>query len=51
LASQFHSYYNACPFILDDQDLTQARLTVIHATKQVLINGLTILGVSSPESM
>jgi len=51
LASQFHSYYNACPFILDDQELTQARLTVIHATKQVLYNGLSILGVSSPESM
>ena len=51
LASQFHSYYNACPFILDDQGLTQARLTVIHATKQVLFNGLSILGVSAPESM
>jgi len=51
LASQFHSYYNACPFILDDKELTQARLTVIHATKQVLYNGLSILGVSSPESM
>ena len=51
LASQFHSYYNACPFILEDQGLTQARLTVIHATKQVLFNGLSILGVSAPESM
>lgn len=51
LASQFHSYYNACPFILNDQDLTQARLALIQATKQVLFNGLSILGVSTPESM
>jgi len=51
LAAQLHSYYNACPFIIDDQALTQARLTLIQATKQVLYNGLSILGVSAPESM
>ncbi len=51
LATQFHSYYNACTFILEDQDLTQARLSLIQAAKQILINGLSILGVGSPESM
>ena len=51
LATQFHSYYNACTFILEDQDLTQARLSLIHAAKQVLRNGLSILGVGAPESM
>ena len=51
LATQFHSYYNACTFILDDQDLTQARLSLIHATRHILLNGLSILGVDAPESM
>ena len=51
LAAHFHSYYNSCPFILEDQNLTQARLSLIYATKQVLENGLHILGVSAPDSM
>ena len=51
LAAHFHSYYNACPFILEDQNLTLARLSLIYATKQVLENGLHILGVSAPDSM
>jgi arginyl-tRNA synthetase len=51
LAAHFHSYYNACPFLLDDKKLSQARLSLISATKQVFVNGLNILGVSAPESM
>ncbi|MGE4570190.1 MAG: arginine--tRNA ligase [Gammaproteobacteria bacterium] len=51
LASYFHSYYNACPFLVDDVSLTQARLALIIASKQVLVNGLSLLGVSAPESM
>ena len=51
LATQFHSYYNSCTFILEDRDLTQARLSLIHAAKQILRNGLSILGVGAPESM
>ena len=51
LANNFHSYYNACPFLLDDVALSQARLALIFATKQVLVNGLIILGVSAPDSM
>jgi len=51
LATTFHSYYNACPFLLDDVSLSQARLTLISASKQVFVNGLSLLGVSAPESM
>ena len=51
LSNHFHSYYNACKFIVDDKNLTQARLALINATQQILKNGLSILGVSAPESM
>ena len=51
LATQFHSYYNSHKFISDDKALMQARLVLINATKQVLVNGLTLLGVNAPESM
>jgi len=52
LATQFHSYYNSQKFIIeDDQALMQARLTLINACKQVLSNGLNLLGVKAPESM
>ena len=51
LASCFHSYYNACLFLVDDESLTQARLALVIASKQVLVNGLSLLGVSAPESM
>ncbi len=52
VAEQFHSYYNAHRFLLpDDPELTQARLTLVVAVRQVLANGLGLLGVSAPESM
>ena len=51
LATHFHSYYNSHKFIIDDVELMQARLTLINATKQVLSNGLQLLGVNAPESM
>jgi arginyl-tRNA synthetase len=51
LAACFHSYYNACPFLVSDESLTQARLALVIASKQVLVNGLSLLGVSAPESM
>jgi arginyl-tRNA synthetase len=51
LARDFHTYYNAHQFIVDDQALSQARLTLITAVKQVISNGLTVLGVSAPETM
>ncbi len=51
LARDFHTYYNAHHFIVDDTTLSQARLTLIMAIKQVIANGLSILGVSAPEAM
>lgn len=51
LARDFHTYYNAHQFIIDDKELSQARLTLIVAVRHVIANGLGILGVSTPESM
>ncbi len=51
LANDFHSYYNAHAFIVDDAVLRDARLTLIAATRVVIANGLGILGVSAPEKM
>ena len=51
LAREFHTYYNAHKFIVDDETLSQARLTLIVAVRQVIANGLTILAVSAPETM
>ncbi len=51
LANDFHSYYNSHPFLVDDLHLRCARLALISATRQVLANGLTLIGVSTPESM
>ena len=51
LADAFHSYYNAHAFLVDDAPTRDARLTLIKATRQVLRNGLSLLGISAPESM
>ncbi|HEX2668219.1 MAG TPA: DALR anticodon-binding domain-containing protein, partial [Gammaproteobacteria bacterium] len=51
VAAAFHGFYDNCPFLTDDADLKDARLTLALATRQVLRNGLTLLGVSAPESM
>ncbi|MDH5358330.1 MAG: arginine--tRNA ligase [Gammaproteobacteria bacterium] len=51
LARDFHTYYNAHHFIIEDVELSQARLTLISAVKQVITNGLTVMGVSAPETM
>jgi len=51
LAGDFHTYYNAHTFIVDDPNLRNARLNLIAATRQVLENGLKLLGVSAPERM
>jgi arginyl-tRNA synthetase len=51
LANEFHSYYNSCQFIVESDDLRNARLNLISASKQVISNGLGILGVSAPEQM
>lgn len=51
LASDFHSWYNAERIIIDDQALKLARLALADSTRQVISNGLALLGVSSPEQM
>ena len=51
LASDLHSYYNEYKFLIDDEAVKLARLSLISATQQVLRNGLDLLGVSAPEKM
>lgn len=51
LANEFHAYYNAQAFLVEDELLRDARLYLIAATRQVLQNGLGLLGLSAPEMM
>jgi arginyl-tRNA synthetase len=51
LANAFHTYYNAEQFIVPEAPLRNARLALVSAAQQVIRNGLTLLGVSAPESM
>ncbi|MDX9739611.1 MAG: arginine--tRNA ligase [Gammaproteobacteria bacterium] len=51
LATDFHAYYNAHQFLVDDAALRDARLALILATRQVLANGMGLLGVSAPDVM
>ncbi len=51
LANGFHSYYNAHQFLVEDRVLRKTRIDLITAVKTVLVNGLTLLGVSAPERM
>ncbi len=51
LANDFHTYYNAHPFIAAESDLRLARLSLIDAVRQVLANALALLGVTAPERM
>jgi arginyl-tRNA synthetase len=51
LANAFHTYYNSHQFLVDDAALRNARLSLVVATRQVLKNGLGLLGLSAPESM
>lgn len=51
LAGDFHTFYNADRVLVDDQNLKVARLALLLATRQVLQNGLKVLGVSAPAKM
>ncbi len=51
LAADFHSYYNASRFLVEEEGIKQARLALIAAVAQVMRNGLILLGVSAPEKM
>ncbi|MSP52641.1 MAG: arginine--tRNA ligase [Gammaproteobacteria bacterium] len=51
LANDLHAYYNGHQFLVEDANLRAARLNLICAVKQVLANGLSLLGVNAPGSM
>ncbi len=51
LAQDFHAYYNAQTFLVPEAPVRNARLSLIAAVRQVLRNGLALLGVSAPERM
>jgi arginyl-tRNA synthetase len=51
LAADLHAYYNAVKILVEDEVLKRARLCLVLATRQVLQNGLKLLGVSAPEKM
>ena len=51
LAGEFHGYYNAERFLVEDTALRQARLTLVVAVGQTLRNGLAILGIDAPNEM
>ncbi|HWH38993.1 MAG TPA: arginine--tRNA ligase [Usitatibacter sp.] len=51
VAARLHTYYNAERFLVEDEALRRARLALVAAARQVLANGLAVLGVSAPERM
>jgi arginyl-tRNA synthetase len=51
LAAALHGYYNTHQFLVEDEALRDARLTLVQATRQVLANGLGLLGLDAPETM
>lgn len=51
LANDFHTYYNAHTFLVEEDSMRNARLALIIATRQVVRNGLDLLGVSAPDTM
>ncbi len=51
LSQAFNEFYHACPVISDDKELMKARLSLVEAVRQVLENGLNLLGIEAPEEM
>jgi arginyl-tRNA synthetase len=51
LANDFHTYYNAHTFLVAEAKVRHARLNLSDATRQVIANGLGLLGVSAPDTM
>ena len=50
-ATLFHKFYTECRVIVEDKNLTQARLGLCEATKIVLANGCKLIGISAPQRM
>jgi len=51
LAGVFHSYYNSEKILVEEESELQAKLLMLSAVRQVIFNGLKILGISAPKSM
>lgn len=51
MANTFHSYYNSEKFLVEQNALRNARLCLVRAIQQTLVNGLTLLGISTPRKM
>jgi arginyl-tRNA synthetase len=51
LAGEFHTWYNAHKMLVEDPDQRSARVALSEAVRQVIANGLDLLGVSAPETM
>lgn len=51
VAGAYHSYYDAERILVDDENVRRARLALVAATRQVIANGLSMLGVSAPNRM
>ncbi len=51
LAAVFHSYYNSTQILIEDNGVREARLSLVASVRQVLRNGLALLGVSAPDKM
>ena len=51
VANDFHTYYNAHTFLVDEAKLRAARIALARTTQTVIRNGLSLLGVSAPDLM
>jgi len=50
-AAAFHRFYHVCRVVTDDVARSRSRLAVAEAARQVIANGLALMGVSAPERM
>lgn len=51
VAREFNRFYHNCPVLNSEEDLKHGRLLLINATRQVIANGLVLLGIEAPEEM
>lgn len=51
IAKMFNKFYNSTQIIIDNEELRRSRLTLVYATKTVLKNGLSLLGIDAPQKM
>ena len=51
VATAFHKFYHDCRVVTENRELSATRLALCHATRQVLANGFSVIGISAPEKM